>query len=109
MGNLLQDIRYGNPARWQRNRASQIVAFLTLALGIGANTAILQRGAKRTSPSAALPEPDQLVEIFNTYPAQSQGEDCRPVTNAIGSSRIRVFPRWALTFESRKIQLDGRG
>ncbi len=40
MGNFLQDVRYGI-RNLGRNRSFVIVAMLTLALGIGANTTIL--------------------------------------------------------------------
>jgi predicted permease len=65
--NLLQDLRYA-----LRNLANQpmfaIVAVLTLALGIGANTAIFSVIHGMYLRPLPYPGGDRLVSVYNTYP-----------------------------------------
>ena len=73
MNSFVRDVRYG-ARTLVKNPGFTIVAVVTLALGIGANTAIfsvIQNVLLRPLPYT---EPDKLVEMYNTYmPAVPRG------------------------------------
>ena len=68
---LLQDIRYGLRTM-RRAPAFTAVAVLSLALGIGANTAIFSLIDTLMLRSLPVREPDQLVELLTRFNAKSR-------------------------------------
>jgi predicted permease len=64
---MLQDLRFGFKLLW-KEKAFTITALLTLALCIGANTAIFTVLHAVILAPLPFPEPDRLVSMGNVYP-----------------------------------------
>ena len=69
MGALRQDIRYGLRMFW-KNPGFTVVAVMTLAIGIGANTAIFSVVDTVLLRSLPYPEPDQLRVLWDDMKSQ---------------------------------------
>ena len=69
MTTLVQDLRYGL-RMLVRSPGFSLVAIATLALGIGANTAIFSVVNARAPAASALPDADQLVMVWQDLRAR---------------------------------------
>src|SRR5215470_4166101 len=69
MQNLWQDLRYGARMLWKQPGFT-LIAVLTLALGIGANTAIFSLTNALVLRPFDFPDRDRLVMVSGTAPQQ---------------------------------------
>jgi len=89
-----QDLRYG--ARLlSRSPAFSIVAVLTLALGIGANTAIFSVVNAVLLRPLPFPEPNRLVRIFESSSKGNQRNVVNPLNFLNWRERTRSFQQMA--------------
>ena len=103
MGTLLQDVRYGL-RNLARNPGFPLVAMLTLALGIGANTTIFSVINNTLLKPLPFPEPDRLVLVWETF---GKGPDN---WNIVSAPNFWDFQRQSHSFESMAIfDSAGRG
>jgi len=71
---MLQDLRFGLKLLW-KEKAFTFTALVTLALGIGANTAIFTALNTVIFNPLAFPEPDRLLTLYNVYPGVGVTDD----------------------------------
>src|SRR5580700_11469918 len=102
-GTLLQDVRYG-VRNLTRSPGFTIVAMLTLALGIGANTTIFSVINNTLLKPLPFPDPDRLVLVWETF---GKGQDN---WNIVSAPNFWDFQRQAHSFENMAIfDSAGRG
>jgi putative ABC transport system permease protein len=97
MDTLLQDLRY-SLRRLTKSPAFALIVVLTLALGIGANTAIFSAVNAILLRPLPYREPGQLVTIQHRYPSL---DDLKAPVSAIG---FRDYQEGARSFQSMAVQ-----
>ena len=108
MDNLIKDIRYGVRSLL-KHRAFTLIAVLTLALGIGANTAIFSLVNAVLLRALPFPDADRLVMVwedasFAGFPRNTPA----PANYADWKAQNQTFTEMA-AFEDRSFNLTGDG
>jgi len=105
----MQDIRYALRTL-AKNLGFTLVAVLTLGLGIGANTAIFSVVQNLLLRPLPYPQPESLVEIWNTYPPQVPRGGLSPGDYADWRKEAKSFSEMgAYADVSRGFNLTGDG
>jgi predicted permease len=103
MGTFIQDVRYGLRTL-AKNPAFAVVAILTLALGIGANTTIFSAINATVLTPLPFPNPHRLVLVWETF---GKGPDN---WNIVSAPNFWNFKRQSQSFEGMAIfDSAGRG
>src|SRR5215203_7143164 len=97
---LRQDIRYGAKMLW-KSKGVTVVAVVSLAVGIGANSAIFSLVNSLLLRPRAVSQPEQLVELYvgegerpyqtTSYPSYLELRDHNDVLNGLAAYGIRQF------------------
>src|SRR6266404_7462320 len=104
---LLQDTRFGLRLLW-RSPGFTAVAILTLALGIGANTAIFSVINAVLLRPLPFPQPERLVMVFDTLPGVSGANGISYPNFRDLQTSNQVFDQMA-AFQEHGVTITGTG
>ncbi len=109
MGNLLKDVRYAIRTLL-RAPGFAIVAILTIALGIGANTAIFSLVRAVILKPLPFRDPSRLIAAWDTYQPQFSKIGVSPVEMAAWSEQTDLFEQTAwYRYVSKDLNLTAPG
>jgi hypothetical protein len=101
METILKDLRYGAKMLW-KSKGVTIVAVVSLAVGIGANSAIFSLVNSILLRPRAVAQPKQVVELFvgdaghpyetASYPMQAEPPAAQAVPRAVGAVLLGGVP-----------------
>jgi putative ABC transport system permease protein len=108
MGTLIQDVRYGLRGL-RHNLAFTVVAVCSLALGIGANTAIFSLVNAVLLKPPPFREPERLMMVWENQPGLGvNGDQVQPATYVDWKTQNHVFEDMAaLSWQTFNITGDG--
>src|SRR5438105_4592585 len=96
MRNILQDLRFG-VRMLLKNPGFTTVAVLTLALGIGANTAIFSVVNAVLLRALPFKQPDRLVTVWERNPKQGYDQNvAAPATFLVWKAQSKSFEQLAM-------------
>jgi len=108
MENLIRDIRFAVRGLLKKP-AFTVIAVLTLALGIGANTAIFSVVNAVLLKPLAVKDPDRLMTLWHSAPAKGlKHVDLNDALVAYYRERTRTFQSFA-GYETGKFSITGAG
>jgi putative ABC transport system permease protein len=108
LSGFLQDLRVAARTMW-RQRSFALVAAATLALGIGANTAIFSIINRTLLAPLPFGHPDELVQVWETIPAQGVTTNTpAPATLDVWREQSRLASGFA-AYTSATINITGDG
>jgi putative ABC transport system permease protein len=110
IGNLVQDIRFALRTVLLRNRVVTVVSVVTLALGIGASTAVFSVIDAVLLKPLPYPEPHRLFRLYQTF--DRAGNDLGVVTGpgfVDYRDRVKSFDSLACLFTYEEVGFDLTG
>lgn len=112
---IIRDLRYSARRLWA-HPASTILLVLTLALGIGANTAVFSAIAGLVIKPLPYPDSERLIQIYNSYPKRGDLDsknstidylDRRAQADALADITLYYEYGYDLTVSAAPVRLQG--